>query len=381
MKPCMDTGTLRAYLDHECDPATQQAVAAHLEQCATCRAAATALAAQAVQIAALLPAAPVPPPDLALRQMQATIAHDLEPDQVRTPTRRTSPMNRSFTPMRRIAAAAVAVLMLTGLLLLPPVQALADQLLQIFRVQQVLFVPISDERIAELKNLEFEKDALFVSPPEVTNNPAEPAPVADAAAAAALAGYPVREPSSFPGDVSATEMAVTDRTEFAFQVDADGVRELLTVLNITDVTVPETLGASPITGSMRPTVLATYTGDEFSVTLAQGRSPELSLPDGVDLQQMGVVMLRVLGMEPNQAKALAATIDWSSTLLFPFPADIQNLQQVTVNGQPGLLVTADRETARRGYHLYWQDGDSFYTLHTEGRIGRDAVLELAASVR
>ncbi len=381
MKPCPDTGTLRAYLDHEGDPATQQAVAAHLEQCATCRAAATALAAQAVQIAVLLPAAPAPPHDLVLRQMRTIIAHDLEPEQVRTPTRRTAPMNRSFAPMRRIAAAAVALLMLTGLLLLPPVQALADQLLQIFRVQQVLFVPISDERIAELKNLEFEQDALFISPPEVTNNPADPAPVADAAAAAALAGYAVREPTSFPANVTETELFVTDRTEFAFQVNADGMRELLTVLNITDVTVPETLGASPITGRMQPTVLATYTGDEFSMTLAQGRSPELSLPDGVDLQQLGMIMLRVLGMEPNQARALAATIDWNSTLLFPFPADIQNLQQVTVNGTPGLLVTADGETSPRAYHLYWQDGDSFFMLHTEGLIMRDTVLGLAASVR
>lgn len=281
---------------------------------------------------------------------------------------------------RPAVAAVAAVLLIAGLLTLPPVQALADQLLQIFRVQQVLFVPVSEERISELENLEFDGSTLFVSAPEMLNNPAEPMPIADAAAAEAVVGYLAREPVTFTGNVTSTELLVTDRAEFSFQVDVAGVRALLAALNITDIDVPDALGEAPITGVMEPAVLAAYSGADFEIMVAQGNSPQLSLPDDVDLQQMGVVLLRILGMEANQAQSLAASVDWSSTLVFPFPANVENIQQVTVNGNAGMLVDATDEEGESGYYLYWQDGAKFYNIVARGSVSRDALLDLAASM-
>ena len=49
--------------------------------------------------------------------------------------------------VRRWLAPVAIVVVAAALLALPPVRAAADQLLQVFRVQTVVFVPVSGERM------------------------------------------------------------------------------------------------------------------------------------------------------------------------------------------------------------------------------------------
>jgi hypothetical protein len=117
--------------------------------------------------------------------------------------------------------------------------------------------------------------------------------------------------------------------------------------------------------------------------LIQGRAPLVNLPDGVDLRQLGRAALRVLGMAPEQADALSNQIDWSSTLLFPFPSDLSSVRQVSINGAPGMLTTGGTRGGRTS-QLYWQRGDHFYVLELEGVQSAEAVqilVQAAESVK
>ena len=79
----------------------------------------------------------------------------------------------------------------------------------------------------------------------------------------------------------------------------------------------------------------------------QSRSPEVSLPPGADLAQLGEIGLRILGLDATEAHRFAGSIDWHSTFLVPVPAKEAEFRQVQVNGHPALLVTAKPDAQAR----------------------------------
>jgi len=396
---CYDDGALRAYLDDALPAAERNSVAAHVSICAACRSLLEEQRAQTARIAPLLAVPAAPDPQLALarfRENQATrtknIEHRTSPEHATNntqhATRNTQRISRRSImrtasllsgPRRALLAGLAAVVVLLSLLALPPLRAAADQLLQIFRVQKVVFVPISAERINELKQLNFDPKTLFTSQPDAGGKPAEPRPVDSPDAAAAAAGISIQQPTVFPSTPLDTKTLVHDRRVMHFQVDVASARQLLGLLGVDDVTLPDSLGAAPITIDASPLAEIRYRGDNYTLTLIQGRSPSVSLPDGVDTAQLGEAALRVLGLDADQAKTMSRQIDWNSTLVVPFPSDIRDVRQVQVGDAPGLLVGGgDRG---RGWSLYWQDGDRLTVLQGQGRISDAEMLAAAESLR
>ncbi|MDZ4718784.1 MAG: zf-HC2 domain-containing protein, partial [Roseiflexaceae bacterium] len=301
MKHCSTSGTLRAYLDNELPNIERLAVATHLQQCPECRADLDDICIQAEQVALLLSPPNLPNADVALARIYATA----RPDAGRVPATqsRRTPMTSSQR-IRRWAAPLVALVFAVALLAFPPVRAAADQLLQVLRVQTVVFVPITQERMEQLKNLNFDDKTLFLAEPKVINQPGEPQEVATADAASALVGFPVEQPANLPSTPTQTVFHVNGRTIAEFQINVASARELLKLTGVDDVTLPDALGAQPINVDMAPAVLTTYSGDGYTLQLIQGRAPQVNLPEGVDLRQLGRAALRVLGMAPEQADAL-----------------------------------------------------------------------------
>lgn len=396
MTHCTNEGTLRAYLDQELPVAARDAVADHLAQCVMCRERLDDLRLQTERVGAILSAGSageVPDPHHALHKLKqaAGYAERDEPSSRRAssaaPVWRTY-MQTSFWT-KKVAIGLAVVVVLVGLLALPPVRALADQLLQVFRLQKVVFVPVSSERMEELDNLDFDGQTLFVSEPEMIKEPGDPQTVETIAEAAGMVGYDVYEPTVFSCTPLTTTLNVLDSSAMQFQVNVEGARQMLEMLDIHDVTVPDALGNEPITVEMSPLVAARYACERGSYTLIQGHSPSVSVPDGVDLAEPGRALLRLLGVEPYQADILSKEIDWGSTLVFPFPANLDTIRQVTVNGVDGLLTDGsdwdeDSGHGHRRYRnhnqLYWQQDDMFYVLMGEN-VGSSDLMEAAESVQ
>jgi len=290
----------------------------------------------------------------------------------------------SFWARRRSWLAGVAAIVaILGLLALPPVRAAADQLLSVFRVQKVVFMPIDPNRIEQLKALNLNGDTMFVGKPQMSDR-TPPRTVASADEAAQAAGYAIAQPAQLPSAPLSTAYTVVGPNKAQFQINVAGARQVLDLLGIDDVTIPDALGAQPIQVESKPFVAVHYHGANYDLTLNQGQSPNVTLPKGVDLAQLGKAALRVLGTPPEQAEIASRQINWNNTLIFPFPADTDNIRQVSVNGEPALLVGGG---ARRSLHwqLYWQTGDRLYMLEGQGNLsGEDLVAALittAESVR
>lgn len=292
---------------------------------------------------------------------------------------------QSTHQMRRVsptwlAAMAVAVAFASALAF-PPVRAAADRLLSVFRVQQIVFLPISEERLSQLRGLNFDGKTLFIAEPQVDREQVPPQKVGSAQEAAAAAGFTPAEVTAPLGNSAAPEYSVGQPRTVSAQVNVAAARQLLALLGITDATVPDALGAAPITAKVGSMVETRYAGQNGTLTLYQGASPEVALPDGVNMAELGTLFLRVLGSDAATADALSRQIDWSSTLVLPFPANVNNARIVTVGGTQALLLGSGGGGEGRGWSLAWQRGDRFYQLHSSGRVSDSEIIAAAESVR
>ena len=268
---------------------------------------------------------------------------------------------------RSLLAALAVILAVVSLLALPPVRAAADELLSIFRVQKLVFVPVSRERLDQLNKLNFDENTLFVSKPTAGQS-APLRSVGSAAEAASAIGGSVGQPSVFPSAPLSSEFEVSSPNTMQFQVNVASARQLLALMGVDDVSIPDALGAAPIVVDVPAFVQARYQGTNYEMTLHQGHSPSVTLPDGVDLSQLGKAALRLLGMPAADAEVASRTINWNNTLLFPFPADTQDIRQVSVGGENALLISGGRRGDQHR-QLYWQHGDTFYMLQASGSLG------------
>jgi Putative zinc-finger len=387
MTNCCDEGQLRAYLDGELPALERAAVGAHIGSCAACRHTLETQRALAAQMRALLPApAAIPDPHMALGRLRSAAQAPAGPAsaEMKSTGRTSMQYQISFWARRRSWLAGVAAIVaILSLLALPPVRAAADQLLSVFRVQKVVFMPIDPDRVEQLKALNLNGNTLFVGKPQM-NDRTPPRTVASADEAAQAAGYAIAQPGQLPSAPQSTTYTVVGPNKAQFQVNVAGARQMLDLLGIDDVTIPDALGAQPIQVESKPFVAVHYHGANYDLTLNQGQSPNVTLPEGVDLAQLGKAALRVLGTPPEQAEIASRQINWNNTLIFPFPADTDNIRQVSVNGEPALLVGGG---ARRSLHwqLYWQSGDRLYMLEGQGNLGGEdlvaALITTAESVR
>jgi hypothetical protein len=112
--------------------------------------------------------------------------------------------------------------------------------------------------------------------------------------------------------------------------------------------------------------------------LVQTPSPDVNYPADVDATVLGEALLQVLGTEPAEARRIAQSIDWTSTLLLPIPQNMGTYREANVNGVTGVVLEpfdADAEAA-----VVWQKDGMVYMM-TAGRLSVDELLAQANSVR
>jgi hypothetical protein len=408
---CYDTGTLRLYMESPSamPDAERAAIAAHLATCADCRAEVDSLRAlEAKVMSQLSMLAPTQAPDMqtALMKMRAKLRQPEAPQSTATQpvggessgAGSKSPFHdkgsdriQAISPIRQSRRRALFSGLATAVVLLsfisfPTLRAAADSLLQTFRVKSVVFVPVDSVRMKQLGNLLSDPTSLFITQPTIVGTP-KATKVSSAKDAAQLAGFTPEQPSTLPAAPASTRFTVHDSMRVQAQVNIATIRKLLTTAGINNIALPDALGSAPITADVPAFVESTYSGEGYTVTLVQGRSPNVTLPAGVNLAQLGKAGLELIGMQPDQADQMSRQIDWSSTLVVPFPANLSDVLKVDVGGAPGLLVSSggasnNVDASRHNLVLYWQNGDQFYVLAGQGpKMTNDILLLTARSVR
>jgi hypothetical protein len=369
-------------LDHELRDEEAANVTNHLAGCPSCEGRLSKLSALASEardhlVASDMRSGPTDE-DKALRRLQARLEREPADTRIVALMRRRQ-LSRGRRASLLIASAAALLLVIV----IPQTRALASQLLGVFRVQSVVYVQVPQSRVQQLRTLRDQANALFLAKPQPVGAAPTVETVGTLQQASTYVGFALQTPSTLPGGLDSETIQVQGQGVYSMQVNVKTVRQILQTLGVTDVTIPDALGAKPITVTMAPTAEIQYQGGGATLTLIEGLSPSVNLPPGVSLQQLGRAALEVYGMTPDQAAQMSRQIDWNSTLVFPFPEGANNMQQVTVNGEQGILMQSPSDSSNPDSGaqtmIYWQHGARFYILIGQG-VGEAATLTTADSV-
>lgn len=286
-------------------------------------------------------------------------------------------------------ASAAGIALIALAFTVPAVRVAAQNALDLFRVRSFAAVEIDEGRMDQLMKLhdQMEADpstALFEKQ-GVLKDPGKPVEYPTPELAGSAAGLPgLHTPRALPAGMKLEHVAVTGEGQARLVVRVERVRKLIEALGLTDVQVPTYLDGQTIAVRMPHAVTQQYGDGKRHVNLVEGTSPDVSLPPGADLRQLGEIGLRVLGLDAGEARRVAGSIDWKSTLVVPVPASAESFRQVDVNGQKGLLIRCEEPTAsgghrRSGVLLLWTEGERVLAVQSD--MSSEDVLELAQSLR
>lgn len=313
------------------------------------------------------------------REPDPRFASDLR-GRLRRLERRGLPSRRTTRIFAALAAAAV----ITVVFAVPSVRVSAQAVLDVFRVKRFAAVEFKESRRDLLASIDKERGFLVFDRQEKVLDPGPPTYVASREAAAAQAGFEVSTPAFLPPGMAADSVFVQGEAAARMAVSEAKLRSLLERLDLRDVTVPTGLDGHWVELKKPPVVMQRFKSERRRAMFLQARSPEVTLPAGWDLAQLGEIGLRILGLDARAAKRIAKATDWRSTLLVPVPMNATSFRQVTVRGQSGLLITTTGEPAADGKRhrektiLMWSAGDRIYFL--QGDLDGKELVRMAESV-
>jgi hypothetical protein len=389
MRKHLTDGELRAALDGELEPQGLK----HLEACLDCRTRKGQLQKETREAARLLSF--LTPTDEPVPTAQKAWSRFSEKLLIK---KETSMFKRWFAyPVVRFASAAV--LIVTLILAFPGTRALAGELLNLFRVQQVTVVPVDFTGLEQLTGdgaLGNQFTELISNSTDMTQKPGDAIQAADAAQASQLAGFNVRVPEGN----TPSQIYVTDAAAFTMTIDRAKAQALLDEAGRGDLVLPESVDGAEISVNIPSSVSVAYgtcpkpeadsseAENEQSprqrypdcVILAQIPSPNVSAPADLDINQLAQIGLEFTGMSAEEAAAFTSTVDWTSTLVVPIPSNSASYDQVAVDGVTGTLIhRPSREGEPTTFALLWVKDGIIYAISGRG-ANSDRAIEMANSL-
>jgi hypothetical protein len=388
----LDEGLLRAYCDGALSEVEVERVRVHLGTCPRCARKASAVQERGARVGAWLAGLD---PQSAREPVASQVArHRL--DGYLSQKREHNMAGNVFSRRYRLAWVAAAVVMVLVVpLAFSPVRAVANNLLALFRVQKIEFVEVDPESFPDDDLLQ-EAARRFESVVEdqvVIEGGGEPQ-VVDEATARSLAAFPVRLPTALEEEPHIT---IEPGAHVAMQVDLPRIRALLSELGYGETALPDSLDGADIAIDFGTSVAATYGtceqgSDQWGTAQGPGDYqgectvwmqlpvPTVSAPPELDLDQLGMAYLQLLGLSAEEAERFSERVDWTTTLVVPIPrsANLQQ-QEVDVDGVTGALIRPPRSRMNQDeYVLTWVKDGVVYALIGSGEL--ETALEIAGSL-
>ncbi|HEX2924195.1 MAG TPA: zf-HC2 domain-containing protein [Chloroflexota bacterium] len=394
---CVDSGELRAFLDGELTGAARARVQVHLAGCGGCRSELEALRANAsvAQSAFDLLA----PSTAEMPRLQWSQIRDRAEDRRDRPVTRVWGLNEMFAGFLRFAGGSrvrmatssiAAVVVVALVFTLSPVQTMASSFLSIFRVQKFVAVQVDP---SAMKKFEPPADMGKVT----GTGSGTTVRAANQAEAEKITGLHLPLPAKVPAGLAPTPRAftVTETSSFTYTPDLKKLRAYLSSIGASNVKLPDNLDGAPITMQMPPTEMATYlepddwangsvrrdedgkpvpsVGQKF-LYVGATTSPSLSVPDGLDVEQIRNELLKIPGLPTDMVGQLRSISDWRSTMVVPVVKG--STREVTVQGQTGLMISQRDGTATS---IIWPNNGAIYAV--SGSYSEAEMLAVANSLK
>lgn len=259
---------------------------------------------------------------------------------------------------RRLALVLVVAAAVALGVALPPVRGTLAGILDVFRVERVRVVPVSEAGLAALQSLgqslgqqvsgalarlgRAEAEGGSVSGPLTREE------------AARLLGFDPPLLRETPPGLGQPEIQVREAATVRFTVDAAAANAVLAAAGAT-ARLPDALDGATIVLSLGPAAITHYPSGEAvpggatapggeaapgdatpALFILRTPAPRWEAPAGTDLDALRAALLSIPALPPDLRAELAALGDWRRVLPVPAPAGLA--REVTVQGVPGAYL-------------------------------------------
>lgn len=264
-------------------------------------------------------------------------------------------------------AATAAALALAVFLVLPAGRAVAQQIWQFLTVRRVAFIRVNPWPAG-------------VPSPQINlvGTPLPPIPARDVEEAARRVRYEPRLPR--PGVLSGSpKLYTTFSLSEGTVVRVADLELALRKAGVTDQTVPPQWDGAHLALHTSAVVIAQWP----DIVLAQSLPLTLSAPANFDFAAFSALLLRVLGVGPDQARQLADQMGTAPPWLAPISEDFEahlTIEEIALNSGPATLLQQTQASGGlQRITLVWSLPDRVYLL--SGNVSRDLAIAAANAVQ
>jgi hypothetical protein len=394
---CVSENMLRAYQDGELDAADRAEVEKHVATCEACAQKLQQMAALSAIVGGRLSALDADGSDESVDAKAALAGfkarHDIG---VQRPATVTRMFDRRWRPAWVTAMAATIIL---AALAFPSGRSMAQRFLATLRIEKVQPITVDFSALDGNRPLgemlsKMLSDKVVVTADEKVQH------VDSAKAASELAGFPAQ---LLHARTDTPEFTVQGRHAFHLTVDRERLQDVVDQAGRPDLLVPATIDGAMVSVNVPRSIALEYgecarhgssghgegeSADRASnerhesgqagaawdtcVALIEAPVPQVDMPGDLNIQQLAEIGFQLTRMSPTEARELAQTIDWKSTLVLPIPRRAGTFSQVTVGGGQATLITNSGKGSGPGYVLIWVKNGIIYGLVGRGD-GSEAV--------
>jgi hypothetical protein len=284
---------------------------------------------------------------------------------------------------RGVAAALVAVVVLTTLVATPGGRAAAAGFLAHFRSERFQVVALDHSQSVQLSAAmtQLVQTGVFSGDERELARLAQPAAVRDLAEASRLAGFPVRavDPSALPRGVGATPVRILVSRAHTARLTFDRGQAIAYFRRNgrPDVEIPERFDGAQLVIQVPAIVVQQFAGRDGAPRLLVGKAGTIGIDaaGGASLEELRELALHLPGLPKGVVEQLRDVGDWRTTLPLPVPSDQLRWRAASVGGSEALSFA---DATAKLHALLWKRGD--YVWGVAGMVGADEALDVASGL-
>lgn len=277
--------------------------------------------------------------------------------------------------VKRFASAAAVLLIVAGVIFIEPINAKASELLQLFRMNELDTVSITEEDIREINKV-FEQgkgeieieDFIKVSASELGEHQS----------AYDFGGATLPNQFSNMLILQAPENSVYDYYEYSpgalidLTLHVDKANEFLKYIG-EDTVLPDALDQKSFTLHIGESLFYGLKYDDGIYTqVLQTDLPEIEIPNDVSEQELLDILFSLNLLPDNIKEQLQNMQNLTSTAPIPVLTDQQVVEEITILGEKSIVVRDKEEYDY--FNLYFIYSDKLVTIHSNDEL--DHVVEL-----
>jgi Putative zinc-finger len=392
---CVTENDLRAYHDGELDSAARVQIEAHLASCAPCAKRLREMAATSERVQGRISSLDAGAAETSVDARSALARFKAQQEGAKNPVVLPAPelvqngdraVSRRWRPVWVTAVAAAIILCA---LAFPSGRSLAQRFLATLRIEKVQPVALDfstfdgNRPLGEMLS-KMLSDKVVVTADEKVQH------VDSAKDASELAGFPVQ---LIHARTDTPKFTVQGQHAFHMTVDRERLQDVVDQAGRPDLLVPAKIDGATVSVSVPRSIALEYgdcgrrlakegaapartqqerhewgqgeAGSNTCLALIEAPVPQVNVPADLNIQQLAEIAFQLTRMSPTQARELAQTIDWKTTLVLPIPRFAGTYSQVNMNGVQATLIN---NSGRRGpgYALIWVKNGIIYGLIGHG---------------